>query len=369
VVSLPPLAGFTVAVTADRRCDEQVELLHRRGAEVMIGPAIKTVPFVDDDRLRDTIDDLIGHPPDVTILLTGVGTRGLVEVAEGMGRADDLLDALALSEVMARGPKAAGAATTAGLDVSWLATTERTSEVYERIRPRCDGLRVAVQRDGADRGYLAEQLDAAGADVVDIPVYRWSLPDDTAGARRIVDAACSGGIDAVTVTSSPAVDHLIGLADEAGLRRALVDALTSRVLPVCVGPVCAETAESHGITPAVTPKRARLGAMVQALAAELGARARSVRLNRVDVTVQGARVVVGDEHVRLTDRERAVMHALLDARGAVVAKQVLLRRVWAGEQVDEHAVEVTIARLRRRLGLAGAALQTVPRRGYRLAEA
>jgi uroporphyrinogen-III synthase len=40
---------------------------------------------------------------------------------------------------------------------------------------------------------------------------------------------------------------------------------------------------------------------------------------------------------------------------------------WLGEEADEHAVEVAVARLRRRLGTRGHLLETVFRRGYRLA--
>jgi uroporphyrinogen-III synthase len=40
--------------------------------------------------------------------------------------------------------------------------------------------------------------------------------------------------------------------------------------------------------------------------------------------------------------------------------------VWGGASADEHAVEVTVSRLRTRLGPLGNALRTVPRRGYRL---
>jgi uroporphyrinogen-III synthase len=50
----------------------------------------------------------------------------------------------------------------------------------------------------------------------------------------------------------------------------------------------------------------------------------------------------------------------------VVPKRTLLKAVWADEAADEHAVEVTVARLRRRLGPAGDAVVTIPRRGYRI---
>ena len=43
--------------------------------------------------------------------------------------------------------------------------------------------------------------------------------------------------------------------------------------------------------------------------------------------------------------------------------------MWAEATDDEHVVEVTIARLRTRLGPASPCLQTIRRRGYRLATA
>ena len=364
---IPPLAGHVIAVTADRRAEEQVALLERRGAEVLVAPTVRTVPLVDDERLGAAIDQVIARPPDVVVLLTGIGTRAMFAAAESIGRDDELADALSSSLVVARGPKAAGAATTIGLEIGWHARSERTSEILERLTPNAAaGARIAVQRDGQHRAELADALAALGADAIDIPVYRWELPEDTRPASRLVDAILAGEIDAVTVTSSPAVRHLLAVADD-GRRPALVEALQARVTAVCVGPVCAETAEGVGIPPAVVPKRSRLGAMVQALCVHCSGRGVLVATRTGDVTIQGRAVFVDGEAVPVSARERAVLEVLADANGAVVAKPRLLRDVWGPEFTDEHAVEVTVARLRRALGRAGASVETVPRRGYRLA--
>src|SRR3954467_2008701 len=93
-MALGPLSGFTIAVTADRRREEQVELLRRRGATVIEGPTVRTVPLVDDADLRRAITDVVADPPEVTVLTTGVGTRGLVGAAESLGTDGPLLDAL-----------------------------------------------------------------------------------------------------------------------------------------------------------------------------------------------------------------------------------------------------------------------------------
>lgn len=364
---VPPLAGHRVAVTADRRAEEQVALLERRGASTVLAPTVRTVPIIDGDQLSSAIDRLIAEPPEVVVLLTGIGTRGLFAVAEGLGRDDELLAALARATVITRGPKAAGAATTAGLRVAWHAASERTSEILEHLRPDATrGARIAVQRDGQHSPDLAEELARLGADACDVPVYRWELPEDTRPAERLVEQVVDGDVDVVTFTSSPAVRHLFAIAEQQGGRAALVAALQRDVTVACVGPVCAETAAELGIPAPVVPRRARLGAMVQALAVHVGGRRRTIPTRLGEIELQGRSVFVRGAATPVGVRERAVLDLLAGAAGAVVPKQRLLREVWGPDFDDEHAVEVAIGRLRRALGPIAAAVETVPRRGYRL---
>ena len=55
--------------------------------------------------------------------------------------------------------------------------------------------------------------------------------------------------------------------------------------------------------------------------------------------------------------------ALAGRAGRVVPRKVLLSEIWEAS-ADPHLLEVTVGRLRRRLGDLGAAVQVVPRRGY-----
>jgi uroporphyrinogen-III synthase len=48
-----------------------------------------------------------------------------------------------------------------------------------------------------------------------------------------------------------------------------------------------------------------------------------------------------------------------------VPRSELARAVW-GSTTDDHVLDVTVARLRRRLGSVGAVVETVPKRGYRM---
>ena len=52
---------------SDRRRDEQVELLRRRGAEVIEGPTVRTEPLTDDHALRAGVEAIVAEPPAVTV--------------------------------------------------------------------------------------------------------------------------------------------------------------------------------------------------------------------------------------------------------------------------------------------------------------
>lgn len=374
VASLPSLSGYTVAITADRRWDEQAALLERRGATVVHAPVIRTLPLVDAPALRAATEALVAVPPDIVGLSTGLGTRSWFSAAEGVGLADALLDALRPARVLARGPKAAGAALTVGLDVDWKAPTARAAELVAELRRAATerdptSVRVAVQLDGGPEPRLADEIAALGYDVVPVPVYRWSLPADRGPAERLVANVADRNVDAVTFTAAHAVANFFELAATARRTDEVVAAFNSgEVAAVCVGPVCGERAVELGLRGVVVPVHPRLGAMVQSCVNAFVDRSREFPLGGHAVRVQGRVVAVGREApVQLSERERDVLRVLARKPAAVVPKAALLKEVWGDAESDEHLVEVTVARLRHRLGAAGAGVETVVRRGYRLA--
>lgn len=358
------MTGWVVGVTADRRHEEQAELLRRRGARVVHAPMLRTRPLGPGDELGRAIDEVIEQRPEVIVLSTGIGVRGWLEAAEALGRADALRRVVGAATLVARGPKAAGAAASEGWQVDWQAPSATATEVVEHLRRRgVDGRRVAALLDGRSAPVLAEQLRALGADVVAVPVYRWELPEDVQPALRLLDLVVGGGVDAVTFTSSPSIWNLVRLAAEAGLQQQLTAALSGPARAVCVGPVCAATARDSGFVRVIEPARPRLGAMVHTLAAEASQR-EPVPVGPVRLWLDGADAVLDDRVLALGARERAVLDRLARRPGAVVSKSALRDEIWGGS-TGLHAVEVTVARLRERLA-GQLEIVAVPRRGYRL---
>lgn len=263
---LGPLAGMTVGVTAERRADQQIGLLERRGATVRWGPVLRSIDLSEDQVLRQMTRRLIDEPPEVLVLQTGQGTSWWFDAADAQGLGDPLRAALRDTTVLVRGPKAASAARRAGLHVAWQAPTEVVSEVVEHLAQREIAGPIAVQLDGSDdRETLDAIEDLTGRACIPVVVYRWELPVDRAPALALIDGIVSGDVDAVTFTASPAIRHLALLADSAGLLAPLDAAFMGRVRPVCVGPVCAASARERGWQQVIEPQRARLVPMIDAL--------------------------------------------------------------------------------------------------------
>ncbi|MDP1795116.1 MAG: uroporphyrinogen-III synthase [Acidimicrobiales bacterium] len=361
------LDGFVVGITADRRADEQKELLRRHGARSVHGPTMRTLPIIADGDLRKATDALIATPPDVVFANTGIGMRAWLSAADSWGLGEELADVLRGAEVVARGPKAAGSLVTIGCDVSWRGPTGRLAEVIDHLRERdLNGVRIVCQRDGSTIDQAATALGASGADVVEVATYKWERPEDETAAGRLIDACLEGTVDAVTFTSRPALENLFALAAERGQAAELLDACTKSIVPVCVGPVCHEAAVAHGMPNAIVPVRPMLGAMVNALVDALGQRRVVLRLPTLELALAGTVATVNGVRVELTSREAAVLAVLADRPGAVVAKPTLLKAVWGDASADPHALEMVVSRLRRQLGPGGKALRTVVRRGYML---
>jgi uroporphyrinogen-III synthase len=363
-----PLAGFTVGVTADRRAGEQTELLERRGATVVHAPTIRTHPLADEGELAASTLKALEGPLDIAVLLTALGARGWIEAAESLGLADQLTTALRGCELYVRGAKAQGAASTLGLPVTWAAPTS-SSEVRDRLLARgVRGLRIAVQLDGAGNEPMLADLEAAGATVIGVPVYRWTMPEDTTPAVRLVRAVVDQRVDAVTFTTRTALTHLFALAEDDGMRDPLLAAFNRSTRAVCIGPICAATARELGVESVIQPARARLGSMVYEFARHFEQDHLEVKLRGHHVRIQGRLVVVdGAEPLVLTERERGVLLALTRGGGRVLSKADLLKTVWGPGERDTHLAEVVVARLRQRLGDASELIETVHRRGYRLA--
>ncbi|WP_072687876.1 uroporphyrinogen-III synthase [Rhodococcus marinonascens] len=375
-----PLSGFTIGITASRRAEEFATLLTRRGASVMQAPAIRIVPSADDGELERVTREIIDNPPDIVVATTGIGFRGWMAAADGWGQAEELGLALASSRLLARGAKAKGEIRAAGLGEEWSPDSESSAEVLDRLLGEgVEGQRIAVQLHGAgleaaqlsgaglERELVAdfcEVLRRAGAEVIAVPVYRWTPLEDRAPMDRMIELVATGGLDAVSFTSAPAVSTLLKRAEEIGMIELVLHSFRHRVLAACVGSVAAGPLRELEV-PTTIPARSRLGALARHIEDELPLRANKIHAAGHELSIRGGCVVVDGEVRQLPPAGMSLMRTLGARPGRVVPRDDLLAALPGGGE-DTHAVEMAVARLRASLG-APKAVQTVVKRGYRLA--
>ena len=365
-----PLAGFTIGVTAARRSEELITLLARRGAAVVHAPAIRIIPLADDNELRRVTSLLIQRPPDVVVVTTGIGFRGWIEAAHGWDVADDLIAALGSTHILARGPKARGAVRQAGLCEEWSPESEASAEVLQRLLAEgAADRRIAVQLHGAGSEWEAnadfcEALALAGAQVIQVPVYRWEAPADPHRLDQLIAMIVNAEIDAVSFTSAPAVASMLQRAKAMGCVAELVSALRGDVAAVCVGPVTSAPLRRLGVQ-ATHPDRYRLGALARLITEEVPCRAGQLTAGGHQISVRSCSVAVNGEVRAVPPAGMALLRRLMVQPGRVVSRKELLAQLPGGG-ADTHAVETAMARLRCALGAPGV-IQTVVKRGYRLA--
>ena len=363
-----PLTGFRVGVTAARKVEEQVTLLERRGAKVEWAPALSLDPNrVDDEHLRAATAEVMARPVDMFLATTGIGMRTWFDAVESWGLLPRLLASLEPAEILARGPKSVGALRRRGLRELWAPESECFEDVLEHLRGRdLTGLRIVVQEHGQSLSMVAHALRRQGAEVTTVTVYRVAAAEDPGPIFAMIDLIADRELDAVTFTSAPAVAALMDAAASTGRRDQVISAFQADVVASCVGPVTAAAFEMWGV-PTIQPDRSRLVAMVKQLETELPSRSRGTTIAVGDhvLLLHGDDVLLDGVEVRLSPAPFALLQALVVNPGHVVSRRDLLAALPSGTAGSEHAVEMAVARLRAALGTK--VVQTVVKRGYRLA--
>jgi uroporphyrinogen-III synthase len=266
-VSQPSLAGRRVGLLESRMSSELAELVRRMGGEPVCAPALREEPVMASAAVGGFLDQLVGGRFAFVVLLTGVGVNGLVAEAAALGRKPDLVEGLRRVRTVCRGPKPQAALRTLGLVPTLLAASPHTTkDVLEVMAPETvEGTQVAMLQYGERNPALTEALQGRGAQVFELLVYEWRLPEDVKPLHDLVEAIAAGNIDVVAFTSQVQARHLFQVAGperadalRAGLNRTLVGA---------IGPVCAQALVELGVKVAVTPDNPKLRPFLAALAA------------------------------------------------------------------------------------------------------
>ena len=104
-MSGPNYQGLRVLILESRRSRELAALVTTYGGRPCSAPALREVPLDSNPQALAFADALIGGRIDVVALLTGVGTRALLDVVDHAGQREAFVTALGRVKVAVRGPK------------------------------------------------------------------------------------------------------------------------------------------------------------------------------------------------------------------------------------------------------------------------
>ena len=124
--------------------------------------------------------------------------------------------------------------------------------------------RAIVQRHGTLNLELDRALEARGAEVVEIPTYRWSLPADTGPLEKLIGALARGEMHAVVFTNAEQVRNLFAVSRRLDRTAELQKALNA-TLVASIGPVASAALREAGVKVGLESSPPKLGPLLAAL--------------------------------------------------------------------------------------------------------
>ncbi len=232
------LNDLTVVTFESRMAKKVGKLLEREGATPLLAPSMQEIPLSENSEAFRFFESLQNGNVDILILMTGVGTRTLIETLETRLNRDDIINALNRVKIVVRGPKPTAACKSLGIKIDLSVPEPNTwREILNTLDEdiRLKGKNVAVQEYGIANEDFYEELTLRGATICPVPVYKWALPDDVGPLLEAIEQIIAGSVDLALFTSAHQVVNLLALArernKEAELRRAM-----TRVGIVSIGP-------------------------------------------------------------------------------------------------------------------------------------
>jgi uroporphyrinogen III methyltransferase / synthase len=261
-----PLRGKTVVVTRPRAQSEEITMrLEELGAKVIHCPTIEVAPPPSWAPLDASIRKLADY--DWVVFTSANGVEFFFQrlrdtTSEGS-------PALTGRIICAIGPATAQALDKVGAAVNVVASDSRAEGTVSAIvdylggPQRVRGLSFLIPRARVARDVLPSSLRNLGARVDAVETYQTIRP--SVEPESILRLFKENSIDAITFTSSSTVSNLSAMVELEDLSE-----LLANTVAVCIGPVTAETAESHRIEKIVHPLVYTTQALVDSIVQSIG---------------------------------------------------------------------------------------------------
>ena len=241
-------------------------LIRRYGGVPFVAPSVAERPLELNTELFVQTDRLMDRAFDMVVMMTAPGLTYWRDAALTRYPTAQFTAALAATAIISRGPKPVVILHQMGLKPALIVPEPNTwREMVPLIATRPER-RIVIQEYGSANLEFTSALQALGAEVATVPIYRWDLPEDTGplreAARRIAGREC----EMVIFTTSIQLTHLMDVARGDGIESEVRASLASTTLIASVGPIMDAALLAQQLTPDIVPLHPKMGILVRAAA-------------------------------------------------------------------------------------------------------
>lgn len=258
--------GLTVAAFESRMAAEMTRLIRTCGGVPLVAPSMQEIPLEDNSEALVFGERVLNRTVDMVLLLTGVGTRTLLDIWKTRYSLDTILAALNNITILVRGPKPLAVVKGLGilpqLVVPEPNTWQDVLETLDRAKPEgLKGLVIGIQEYGASNQNLLDGLTQRGATILRCPVYRWALPDDLEPLRTTLSKILKSEVDVLLLTNAVQLDHIMDILESDHQVDRFRESL-GRVMVASIGQITSERLRGYNLPVDFEPSHPKMGILV-----------------------------------------------------------------------------------------------------------
>ena len=220
---------------------ELIELLTRRGAEVLALPMVRFAPPEDSRALDEHLRHL--NRFGAVLFLSANAVRYVFERCRELGIALGA-ECAARPMIAAVGPATARALAEYGAPVDYVAREHTGEGLARELKDSLPGKSVLLPRSDRGNDAISQTLSAGRARVTEVVAYHTARPDKL--DESIVARLCGGEVDAVTFASPSAVQNFAALLGADAMER-----IAARTAFAAIGPTTAQALRDAGLPVAI----------------------------------------------------------------------------------------------------------------------
>lgn len=261
------LENLHIVSFESRRAKEIKALIQKEGGTALVAPSLREIPIDENPQVLEFGRHLFSGQIDVLILLTGVGTKFLIEILKKKYPLEEIRSHFKSIILVARGPKPIAALAQIQLKPNFSVPEPNTwHEIVKTLELKnlIASHKIAIQEYGVRNKELISTLQEKGAQVSVVPVYRWELPEDLEPLKKAIQIIAEGKVDVLLWTSAQQLINVLKIARELGQEEAFREGIKKAII-ASIGPMASETLIRNGFPVDFEPTHPKMPILIKEL--------------------------------------------------------------------------------------------------------